>query len=126
MMKCIAVFCATAWMCAGVSCSAPSKPASEGEAAHEHGHSPAAHEGSPQTGGQSGVEKEKPKTAVVPYPLDSCIVSGEKLGSMGDPIVKVYDGREVRFCCSGCVKKFEADKAGYLAKIDAKAGSGKH
>ncbi|MEK7731909.1 MAG: hypothetical protein AAB363_08640, partial [Planctomycetota bacterium] len=39
--------------------------------------------------------------------------------------VNVYDGREVRFCCSGCVKRFEADKAGYLAKIDAKARSTK-
>jgi len=57
---------------------------------------------------------------VVSYPLDFCIVSGEKLGSMGAPIVKVYDGREVRFCCSGCVKRFEADKTGYLAKIDEK------
>ena len=56
----------------------------------------------------------------VPYTLDTCPVSGEKLGEMGDPIVKVYDGREVRFCCDGCIDKFEADQAGYLAKIDAK------
>jgi hypothetical protein len=124
-MKRIAVFCAAVWMCAGVSCSAPSKVPPGGEGAHEHGHSPAAHEGSPQPGGQSGAEKEKPKTAVVPYPLDFCIVSDEKFGSMGEPVVKVYDGREVRFCCPGCVKKFEADKAGYFAKIDAKTRSAK-
>ena len=31
-----------------------------------------------------------------PYLLDVCVVSGEKLGSMGEPIVKVYDGREIR------------------------------
>lgn len=55
-----------------------------------------------------------------PYPLDTCPVSGEKLGSMGDPIVKTYDGREVRFCCKSCIKKFEADKAGYWKKIDEK------
>jgi len=53
-----------------------------------------------------------------PYPLDTCPVSGEKLGGMGDPVVKTYDGREVRFCCNNCVKKFEADKAGYWKKID--------
>lgn len=52
------------------------------------------------------------------YPLDTCPVTGKKLGEMGDPIVKVYDGREVRFCCGGCIKKFEADKAGYWKKID--------
>ena len=53
------------------------------------------------------------------YPLDSCPVSGEKLGGMGEPIVKEYDGREIRFCCAGCPKKFEADSAKYLAKVDA-------
>lgn len=54
-----------------------------------------------------------------PYPLDTCPVSGGKLGSMGDPVVKTYDGREVRFCCAGCVAKFEGGKAGHFAKIDA-------
>ncbi|MCK4873861.1 MAG: hypothetical protein KAS72_14165 [Phycisphaerales bacterium] len=53
-----------------------------------------------------------------PYALDICPVSGGKLGSMGDPIVKTYDGREVRFCCGGCIKDFEADQAGYFKKID--------
>ena len=55
-----------------------------------------------------------------PYTLDTCPVSGQKLGSMGDPVVKTYDGREVRFCCGGCIGKFEADKAGYWKKIDEK------
>ena len=53
-----------------------------------------------------------------PYPLDVCPVSGDKLGSMGDPVVKTYGGREVRFCCGGCIKKFEADKDAYWKKID--------
>ncbi|MCF6287035.1 MAG: hypothetical protein L3K26_17890 [Candidatus Hydrogenedentes bacterium] len=53
------------------------------------------------------------------YPLDSCLVSGEKLGSMGDPIVKEYDGREIRFCCGGCPKKFEANQESYMEKVDA-------
>lgn len=55
-----------------------------------------------------------------PYPFDVCPVSGKKLGTMGDPIVAVYDGREVRYCCAGCPKKFEQDKAASLAKLDAK------
>ncbi|MBN4052702.1 hypothetical protein JYU07_00300 [Roseiflexus sp. AH-315-K22] len=54
------------------------------------------------------------------YALDVCPVSGEKLGSMGDPIVKKYDGREVRLCCAGCIDQFEADKAGYFKKMDEK------
>jgi len=32
-----------------------------------------------------------------PYTLPDCPVGGP-LGSMGDPVVKVYDNREVRFC----------------------------
>ena len=53
------------------------------------------------------------------YTLDTCVVSGEKLGSMGDPVVKVYDGQQVKFCCSSCVKDFEKDKAKFIAKISA-------
>lgn len=53
-----------------------------------------------------------------PYLLDTCPVSGQKLGSMGDPIVKTIEGREVRFCCGGCVDRFEADTAKYFAEID--------
>ncbi|MFG0252275.1 MAG: hypothetical protein ACF8NJ_05310 [Phycisphaerales bacterium JB038] len=53
-----------------------------------------------------------------PYPLDTCIVSGGKLGSMGDPIVKKYDHREVRFCCAGCIGRFEAEPEKYLKKAD--------
>lgn len=53
-----------------------------------------------------------------PYTLETCPISGKKLGSMGDPVVKEYEGREVRFCCSGCVKPFEADPAAAWKKID--------
>ncbi len=53
-----------------------------------------------------------------PYLLDTCPVSGEKLGSMGDPIVKTIEDREVRFCCNGCVKRFKANPAKYYADID--------
>jgi len=53
-----------------------------------------------------------------PYLLDVCIVSGEKLGSMGKPVVKEIDGREVRFCCNSCVKEFEKDKAKFTKKLD--------
>lgn len=52
------------------------------------------------------------------YTLDTCPVSGMKLGSMGDAVVKEIDGREVRFCCGNCPEKFEADAATYIQKID--------
>ncbi len=53
-----------------------------------------------------------------PYYLATCPVSGEKLGSMGDPVIKIYDGREVRFCCEGCISKFEKNQAASLIKLD--------
>lgn len=62
----------------------------------------------------------KPQAKGDPYPLDVCIVSGEKLGSMGKPVVKEYDGREVRFCCKACVAPFEKDQANFIKKIDEK------
>ena len=52
------------------------------------------------------------------YPLATCPISGKKFGSMGDPVVKLYDGREVRFCCPACPPKFEKAQTANLAKID--------
>ena len=59
------------------------------------------------------------------YPLTTCVVSGEKLGEMGPPIVIKYKGTEVRFCCDGCPKKFNEDPAKYLAKLKAAQTGGK-
>jgi YHS domain-containing protein len=51
------------------------------------------------------------------YPLDTCVVSGEKLGEMGDAYVFEYKGQEVKLCCSKCKKKFDKDPEAYLKKI---------
>ncbi len=51
------------------------------------------------------------------YPLETCVVSGEKLGEMGKPYVLMHKGTEVRLCCDRCQAKFEKDPAKYLAKI---------
>ena len=53
-----------------------------------------------------------------PYPLTVCSVSGEKLGSMGEPKRIVYEGREIKFCCPNCEKTFRKDPAKYLKKIE--------
>jgi len=55
-----------------------------------------------------------------PYTLDTCPISGMKLGSMGDPIIKVYDNREVRFCCGGCISTFEKNIEKQFSEIDKK------
>lgn len=75
----------------------------------------------PATDDHAGHDAAQPETKpwTEPYALTTCPVSGEELGAMDDTIVKQYDGREVRFCCKDCIKKFEADKEGYWKKIDA-------
>ena len=52
---------------------------------------------------------------VRPYPLDTCLVSNEKI----DPAVPaiVYKGQEYRFCCKGCARKFAANPDHYAAKL---------
>ncbi len=59
--------------------------------------------------------------AAKPYPLTTCIVSGEALGSMGKAVSMVHDGQEVKLCCKGCTKKFNKDPAGYVAKMNEEA-----
>lgn len=54
-----------------------------------------------------------------PYPLTTCIVSGEKLGDMGAPYVLQYEGREVKLCCKSCLKDFNKDSAKFVKKIEA-------
>ncbi|CAN5155967.1 hypothetical protein BH23VER1_BH23VER1_22680 [soil metagenome] len=74
----------------------------------------------PDTSAEPVASTETAATAVTPYPLDVCIVSGEALGSMGDPIVITHEGREIKFCCDQCLPDFNEDPEKYLAELDAK------
>lgn len=56
-------------------------------------------------------------SGVKPYPIDTCIVTGNKLGSMGDPVSFVHNGQEIKLCCQPCMKKFKANPEKYLAKL---------
>jgi hypothetical protein len=71
-----------------------------------------------ETADQSATGAASPGPSY-PYTLPNCPVGGP-LGSMGDPIIKVYDNREVRFCCAGCIEEFEGNKAKYWGEIDKK------
>ena len=59
-----------------------------------------------------------------PSPLDTCVVSGEKLGADAVTTVltgmkdKNLDGTQVKFCCAKCEASFKADPSKYLAKMD--------
>ena len=69
--------------------------------------------------------------AIAAYPLDTCVVGGDKLGGdMGPPVDFVYhqDGqpdRLVRFCCKDCVADFTKEPAKYLKMIDDAAAKKK-
>ena len=65
----------------------------------------------------SGDTAAATASGVKPYPFDYCIVMNSKLGSMGDPVTRVYNGQEVKFCCAPCIKKFEKNPEKYLAKL---------
>jgi YHS domain-containing protein len=52
-----------------------------------------------------------------PYPFDTCLVDGMKLGSMGDPYVFVYQGQVIKFCCADCKPVFLKDPKKYMRKI---------
>jgi hypothetical protein len=54
---------------------------------------------------------------VQPYTSDMCAITDNKLGTMGDPVTIVYEGREIKFCCQPCVAKFKADPNKYLSKL---------
>lgn len=62
----------------------------------------------PANSAEKGVKK---------YPLDTCIVSDNKLGSMGDPYVITYKKQVVKFCCKPCVKKFNKNPEKFLKKL---------
>ncbi len=74
----------------------------------------AAFTGTALSGEAAEAAKPKPK----PYTLDTCIVSGDKLGSMGEAVVFVRENRELKVCCKGCIKDFDKDPAKFLKKVD--------
>jgi hypothetical protein len=64
------------------------------------------------------------------YPLKTCVVSDEEIGSMGDGVDHIYKqegkpDRLVRFCCKNCLKDFNKDPAKYLKAIDEAATKAK-
>ena len=66
-------------------------------------------------------EKQKAEEKKDTYPLETCVISGEKLGDHGKPYVFEHEGQEVRLCCKACLKDFNKDPEKHLEKIaDAK------
>lgn len=55
------------------------------------------------------------------YSLDSCPISGKKLGSMGGPVKLVLDNHLVQLCCMGCQAKAKARKDEIVRSIQTAA-----
>lgn len=68
------------------------------------------------------ADDQKPK----PYVLETCVISGEKLGEMGKPYIFVYQGQEIKLCCKDCKKKWDKDPAAALKKYEAAAQAHGH
>jgi hypothetical protein len=67
-------------------------------------------------------DKDAPAKAAKakPYPMKTCVVSDEALGgSMGEPYVFTYKGREIKMCCQDCRKEFDKNPAKYIKKLEA-------
>ncbi len=52
------------------------------------------------------------------YTYPDCVVSGEKLGGMGEPVNGIYHNRLLRFCCKSCVKRAEKKFDEIKIKLD--------
>lgn len=70
--------------------------------------------------GKHNAAEEPAKPKVKPYSLDTCIVSDDKLGEMGKPVVFTYKDQEIKLCCKACRKDFDKDPAKYLKKLEPK------
>jgi hypothetical protein len=104
------------------------KPHDHSHDGHDHsGHDHSGHDhGKPATDAKTPADPalaiiEKPTAeqiaAAKPYPLDTCLASGEKLGSMGEPPVYIIAGQQVKLCCAHCLPDLKKDTAKLMAKL---------
>lgn len=111
----------TALLCAGLAtlagCSDQDDPATTPTTSHTADHQHA----DTHTAQVPGPDAATASAESAAYPVDYCVVSGEKLGEMGDIVEVVIDGRTVKLCCTMCEADLRADPAKYLAMLDSAA-----
>lgn len=52
------------------------------------------------------------------YPLETCLVMTDHALPAEGAVNHIYKNRLVRFCCEGCIPKFEDDPEPYLRRLD--------
>ena len=67
------------------------------------------------------VDEELIATQSEGYPMDTCPVTGEPLGSMGEPVDVLLGHRLVKLCCGGCEGQAADDPGAAIEKLDAAA-----
>ncbi|MBI1337748.1 MAG: efflux RND transporter periplasmic adaptor subunit [Phycisphaera sp.] len=97
----------------------PDKPAMDMSALNHTNHTDHAQSQTQSPAGSQQPNSAKPK----PYPIDYCLISGDKLGHMGPPVTIEYEGRTLIFCCDSCIESFREDPRGYLKKLDQAAAN---
>ncbi|MCW1922106.1 hypothetical protein OKA05_06045 [Luteolibacter arcticus] len=60
----------------------------------------------------------KPK----PYPLKTCLVTGDGLDDMDERVSVVHEGQTFEFCCKPCVKKFYKNPGKYVRALEKAKG----
>ncbi len=55
--------------------------------------------------------------AAKPYPLDTCLVIERPLSETKKTYTKIYKGQQVKFCCTSCIKAFEANPEPFMKKV---------
>ena len=70
------------------------------------------------TPAESELASEQIKEQRENYPTDMCVVSGDKLGSMGEPVERVVLGRLVKLCCNACIDSLEKNPVRFVEMID--------
>ena len=68
--------------------------------------------------GLKKVDAKMIKHQLAVYPLDTCLVSGEKVAKE-DAVHTIVANRLVQTCCDNCAKKIKAAPAEYIEKLDA-------
>lgn len=66
-----------------------------------------------------GLSSVGPDRIGDPFPLRDCPVAMHEIGEMHEPSIRVYEGREIRFCCDDCIETFEEDLTKSIAEVDA-------
>tara|TARA_R110002096_G_scaffold432818_4_gene650287 strand:- start:224 stop:583 length:360 start_codon:yes stop_codon:yes gene_type:complete len=62
------------------------------------------------------------KTPYTPYPLDNCAVIQKPFSEKPARHQRIYKGQEVLFCCTPCLRAFDANPEPYMPRIYAARG----